>query len=132
MINVIHAYNKADKQVVYEAMKKLGPEVTNEVFGFWKDGICIGGMSVSKYDIGHMTISIGETDPIELMQALQIVFSEMFTKHTQLIGRVHVTNTKSKKLLTTLGAEVLYIDGEWLVYHLTKSMWRLQSKWPLS
>ncbi len=42
-----------------------------------------------------------------------------------------MTDLELIKAQETLGAEVLYVDGEWKMFHLTKQMWRLQDKWPL-
>ena len=130
MIQSIKAESLEQQQEVFKALPVLRPSSCLCIYGYWKDGKCVGASWLNEQYPHYLNMEYYDSSA-GIVRAIAESFKELFKFRTQLTANIVNTNFKSLKMVKQLGFYTLYEkDGLHLV-ELTKETWKYQKKYPI-
>jgi hypothetical protein len=101
------------------------------VYGFWKNGICLGGTYLTKTYPYTFTVAYKNANSISIAKALGNVLRETTDFHNSLLGEIKKTNVRALKHAQMLGFKKIYSTEDTVVLEFKKEYWRYKSRWTI-
>ena len=99
------------------------------VYGFWKNGICLGGTYLTKSYPYKFTIAYKNANSISIAKVLANVLRETTDFHNSLLGEISKTNVKALKHAESLGFKRVYSTNDTVMLEFKKEYWRYKARW---
>lgn len=117
---------------IYVACKSFFVKINDEEFyGFYENGVCIGGASVSNNGLHEYRFYIDTKNSVGILKITWELFKIILPNHPVLTSKIQRSNVKSIKGTMQYGAIVAYKNSREVTLVFTKDMWSYQKRYPL-
>lgn len=121
-----------DMMAVVKACKELYPNPENmiEIYGYWKDGECIGASYLDAEYPNHLNMEYHDKSGA-IVAVIADSFKELFKYKKVLTAKISTTNSKSLKMVNQLGFKKIYLSNEYVHFQISADTWAFKDKYPV-
>jgi hypothetical protein len=134
MIEAIPAITIEQKQAVVDTTRfsKFAsiPMDTEYMYGYWENGICVGGSGISAEDNNFLYV-LETTPSLWYPKSFGVMLKDVLPKCFELRALIDLQNVTCIKAVISGGFKKVYSTEHKVMYVLTKESWRFQKRWPI-